>query len=188
MDSAQLEAAIAQHLGAIQSAAWNAPAGGGPEWDALLRYYGVPPLDPSERQMIVQHMRIARGAVPAELRMVLSGLKAWIEAQLPSLGPSGARAQQMATDLVDREMAAYERALGIPPLPPLPPPTPAAPSLGSIFANAHATAKEVPWAGQTYKAVGSLTCVHCGGPQEQPQDFMCRYCRRPIAGTIKPTV
>jgi hypothetical protein len=58
--------------------------------------------------------------------------------------------------------------------------------LGSIFANAQQTSKEVPWAGQSYKTVGTLTCVHCGGPQQQPTDFMCRYCRRPIAGSIKP--
>jgi hypothetical protein len=59
---------------------------------------------------------------------------------------------------------------------------PAGPSLGSIFANAQKTSKEVPWAGQVYRSVMSLNCVHCGGPQEQPQDFMCKYCRRPIAG------
>jgi hypothetical protein len=38
-----------------------------------------------------------------------------------------------------------------------------------------------------YKSVLNLNCVHCGGPQEQPQDFMCKYCRRPVAGSIKPT-
>ena len=94
-------------------------------------------------------------------------------------------------DLVDQETAAYERAIGLPPPPPQPPPpaggTPGAPSLASIFANAHQTAKEVPWAGQTFKTSTNLTCVHCGGPQEQPADFMCKYCRRPIAGAIKPT-
>ena len=40
-----LEAALAQHLGAIQRAAYGAPPGGGPEWDAMLRHYRVPALD-----------------------------------------------------------------------------------------------------------------------------------------------
>ena len=83
----------------------------------------------------------------------------------------------------DRETQGYERAIGI-----AAPTSPAAPSLGSIFANAQQTAKESPWAGRSHKQVATLTCVHCGGPQEQPMDFMCRYCRRPIAGALKPTV
>jgi hypothetical protein len=70
---------------------------------------------------------------------------------------------------------------------PAPAPSPGAPALASIFANAQQTSKEVPWADMKFKQVGALTCVHCGGPQEQPADFMCKYCRRPIAGSIKPT-
>jgi hypothetical protein len=94
--------------------------------------------------------------------------------------------------LVDAEVSAYERALGIPPSVPMAAPVvaaaaPAGPSLASIFANAQQTSKEVPWAGMKHKSVVNLDCVHCGGPQEQPQDFMCKYCRRPIAGSIKPT-
>jgi hypothetical protein len=65
---------------------------------------------------------------------------------------------------------------------------PAGPSIASIFQNAQQTSKEVPWAGMQYKQVATLTCVHCGGPQEQPSDFMCRYCRRPIAGSLKPNI
>ena len=70
---------------------------------------------------------------------------------------------------------------------PAAPAAPAAPSLASIFANAQSTSKEVPWANMKHQSVLNLNCVHCGGPQEQPQDFMCKYCRRPIAGAIKPT-
>jgi hypothetical protein len=72
-----------------------------------------------------------------------------------------------------------------------PPPTmaaaPVGPSLASIFANAQQTSKEVPWAGMTYKSVGTIACVHCGAPQQQQADFMCTYCRRPIAGVARPT-
>jgi hypothetical protein len=196
---AALEAALAQHLGAIQRAAFGSPPGGGPEWDAMLRHYGVPPLDPQERSMIVSCMHLSRGAVPAEVRVVFAGLQSWAQRELDQLRASGAAnaspmfpgLQQRVATLVDAEIAGYERALGIPPSAPMPAPAaqaaPAAPSLASIFANAQSTSKEVPWANMKHKGVVNLNCVHCGGPQEQPQDFMCKYCRRPIAGSIKPT-
>ena len=102
---------------------------------------------------------------------------------------------QRVSELVDRETSTYERSIGGAPPPPPPPaaaaappayaPPTGAPALASIFANAQSTSKEVPWANQKYNAVQTLNCVHCGGPQEQPQDFMCRYCRRPIAGERK---
>lgn len=200
-----LEAALAQHLAAVQRAAFNSPPGGGPEWDGVLRHYGHAALDPQERSTIVSCMRLSRGAVPAELRMVLVGLQAWAQGQVDQLRASGAahgspafeRLEARVRGLVDDEMPGYERALGIAPSAPAPSApapapiavavAPAGPSLASIFANAQSTSKEVPWAGMKYKAVANLNCVHCGGPQEQPQDFMCKYCRRPIAGSIKPT-
>jgi hypothetical protein len=193
-----LDAALAQHLSTIQRAAFNAPPGGGPEWDGVLRHYGHAPLEARERSMIVSCMHLSRGAVPAEFRVVLTGLQAWAQRELAQLQASGAAGaspafgmvQQRVAALVDAESAAYERALGVPPPAPAPivaAAAPVGPSLASIFANAQSTSKEVPWAGQKFKHVGNLSCVHCGGPQEQPQDFMCKYCRRPIAGSIKPT-
>lgn len=151
--------------------------------------------------MIVSCMHLTRGAVPAELRIVLIGLQGWAQRELDRLRATGVAngspnvdgLQHRIAMLVAAEVSAYERALGIPPSAPMAAPplvaaaAPAGPSLGSIFANAQRTSKEVPWAGQTYKSVVNLDCVHCGGPQEQPQDFMCKYCRRPIAGSIKPT-
>jgi hypothetical protein len=195
-----LDAALLQHLSAIQRTAISSPPGGGSEWDTLLRHYGHAAFDPQERTMIVSCMRLSRGAVPAELRVVLIGLQAWAQGELGRLRASGAAhgsptlpgLEQRIASLVDLEVGAYERALGIPPSAPMTPPAvtpaaPAGPSLASIFANAQQTSKEVPWAGMKYKSVVNLNCVHCGGPQEQPQDFMCKYCRRPIAGSIKPT-
>ena len=194
-----LDTALAQHLGAIQRAAFGSPAGGGPEWDAILRHYAVPALDPQERSMIVSCMHLARGAVPAEVRVVVSGLQVWAQRELDQLRASGASngspalgtLQHRIASLVDAEISAYERALGIAPSAPMPdpgpPPAPAGPSLAAIFANAQSTSKEVPWANMKHKSVVNLNCVHCGGPQEQPHDFMCKYCRRPIAGSIKPT-
>lgn len=195
-----LDAALMQHLSTIQRTAFSSPPGGGADWDTLLRHYGHTPFDPQERAMSVSNMRLSRGAVPAELRVVLLGLQAWAQGELGRLRASGAahgsptlpQLEQRVAGLVDFEIAAYERALGVPPSAPMVQPVveaaaPAGPSLASIFANAQQTSKEVPWAGMKYKSVVNLNCVHCGGPQEQPQDFMCKYCRRPIAGSIKPT-
>lgn len=199
MSAEALDAALTQHLAAIRRAAEGSPPGGGPEWDGLLRHYGIAPLEMQERQMIVQGMRMSRGAVPAEVRIVLVGLQKWADGELGRLHASGmanphvaGALQQRIAMLVEHEEAAYERALGIAPSRPADPgpaapAAPAAPSLASIFQNAHDTAKDVPWANQKFKQVANLTCVHCGGPQEQPMDFMCKYCRRPIAGAIKPT-
>jgi hypothetical protein len=62
-----LDAAITHHVHAIHGAASSCPAGGAPEWDGLLRHYGLAPRDRHERSFIVTHMRLARGAVPAEV-------------------------------------------------------------------------------------------------------------------------
>ena len=184
-----LDAALAQHLSAIQHAAISSPPGGGGAWDVLLRHYGHNAFDRQERAMIVQCMHLTRGAVPAEMRVVLIGLQGWAQRELDRLRASGVAGGSPNVDalqhriamLVDAEVSAYERALGVVPSITAAP-AQAGPSLASIFANAQKTSKEVPWAGQTYKSVINLNCVHCGGPQEQPQDFMCKYCRRPIAG------
>jgi hypothetical protein len=200
-----LDAALAQHLSAIQRAAFSSPPGGGAEWDTLLRHYGHAAFEAQERAMIVSCMHLSRGAVPAELRVVLIGLQGWAQRELDRLRASGienadpaARSQidglqHRVAMLVDAEVLAYERALGIPPSAPMPQApvvvaaAPTGQRLASIVATAQQTSKQVPWAGMQYKSVVNLNCVHCGGPQEQPQDFMCKYCRRPIAGSIKPT-
>lgn len=192
-----LDAAITHHVQVIHRAAASSPPGGGPEWDGLLRHYGLAPLDASERTFIVTHMRLSRGAVPAEVRSVFVGLQKWGHAEIDRLRNQGHPAPphlfQRLGELVDRETSTYERSIGVAPPPPpaaaaAPPayaPPAGTPALASIFANAHSTSKEVPWANQKYSAVQTLNCVHCGGPQEQPLDFMCRYCRRPIAGERK---
>jgi hypothetical protein len=191
-----LDAAITQHVQTIHRAASACAAGGGPEWYGLLRHYGLAPLDGSERGFIVTHMRLARGAVPAEVRAAFAGLQKWAHTEMERLRNAGQMApphlHQRVSELVDRETSTYERSIGVaPPAPAAPAAPPAyappagAPALASIFANAQSTSKEVPWANQKYSAVQTLNCVHCGGPQEQPQDFMCRYCRRPIAGERK---
>jgi hypothetical protein len=179
-----LAASVEQHARWIVETAMGSPPGGGPAWDGLLRHYGIVPFPPEERQASVQNLRMSRGAIPGEVRAALDGLKNWALGQLPHApgdpGPLHARLQ----GLVDFETQRYEDAIGIarPVLQ-----APVGPSLASIFANAESTSKEVPWANMKYKQSFALTCVYCGGPQEQPLDFMCKYCRRPIAGLTKPT-
>jgi hypothetical protein len=125
--------------------------------------------------------------------MALAGLVAWARAEVSRVGHDPALASELPSlsawidGLVDRETREYEASIGVVAPPPAPRPNPAAPSLSSIFANAEQTSKEVPWANMKFDTVATLTCVHCGGPQEKPADFMCRYCRRPIAGSFVPT-
>jgi len=40
------------------------------------------PLDPAERAMILQAMRLSRGAAPAEVRIAFVGLRAWAQREL----------------------------------------------------------------------------------------------------------
>jgi len=149
--------------------------------------------------MVVQYLHLTRGAAPGELRMVMEAAVQWARREVERLVQGAPPSLEVARfvayldGLVDAESAQYEQFLGLTPPPPLsphpaPPPMPAGPSIASIFQNAQQTSKEVPWAGMQYKQVATLTCVHCGGPQEQPSDFMCRYCRRPIAGSLKPNI
>jgi hypothetical protein len=192
-------AALNQHLQYVQQTAAASPAGGGPAWDGVLRHYGAAGFDAQERATTVQYMRLSRGALPGEVRVVLEALRSWAFREIdrlrqdPALDASEAMRQvrYQVANMVDNETTNYERMIGVAPppaaLPTAAAPGPAAPSLGSIFANAQQTSKEVPWANMKYKQVVNLTCGHCGGAQEQPTDFMCKYCRRPIAGTIKPT-
>jgi hypothetical protein len=194
-----LAAAIVSHVRAVRDTAAASPAGGGPAWDALLQHYRLAPFEPRERATVVQCLRLTRGATPGEVRMVLASLVAWAQAEAgrlaqdPSLAAEAHGLRAWIDTLVDGETREYERSIGVVAPPPAPPPVapapsaPAAPSLGSIFANAQQTSKEVPWANMKYETVTTLTCVHCGGPQERPMDFMCKYCRRPIAGATLPT-
>jgi hypothetical protein len=187
------EAAMAQHLRAIHETAAASPPGGGPAWDQLLAYYGVQGVGAEERGAVAQAMGLGRGATPGEVRIVLDGLVRWAEGELARMTqdsdlanhPRLAWWKSSLPTLAQAESERYEHAIGyVARAAPAPPP---APALASIFANAQKTSKEVPWAGMKYEQAAVLTCVHCGGPQERPQDFMCRYCRRPIAGKIEKT-
>ena len=180
-----LDAAITQRVASVLSGARACPVGGGPSWDALLASWAVTPLDAGERATIASCMRLQRGAVPAGVRSVLQSVARWARSELERLRADAAfvdaaaadRLERRLDELADHETAVYERALG-----PV-----AAPTLASIFANAQRTSKDGPHARHPARVV-TLTCVRCGAPQQEPLDFLCKYCRRPIAGaTAKAT-
>lgn len=192
-----LEAQIATHVRAICGTAASVPAGGGPAWDQMLAYYRLRAFSPDERVSVARALGMTRGATPGEVHVVLEALARWAHAEASRLaqdpGLAGhPRLRTLAQDLAAmpaRETEVYERSVGLVRAPMPPPAAPAGPApmpaLGNIFANAQATSKEVPWANMQYKQTAVLTCVHCGGPQEVAQDFLCRFCRRPIAGHLE---
>ncbi|CAN5374623.1 hypothetical protein BH09MYX1_BH09MYX1_03680 [soil metagenome] len=198
-----LEAQIATHTRAVFDAAAGSELGGGPAWDRYLAHYGQRPFAHDERAAVVRALNMTRGATPGEVRLIFASLSTWVQNEVARLSRDPASAghprlqaiHAAAASLADRDTAAYERAIGIVPPPPQPAgplqpagppaPPPGMPGLGSIFANAQSTSKEVPWANMKYKQSSVLTCVHCGGPQDVALDFLCRFCRRPMAGAPK---
>jgi hypothetical protein len=128
----------------------------------------------------VSAQALAARASPEQLGQALEPLVAWARAQLPALAghPEMNMLRYHVDHLIEEEMARYRAALAPPPAPA---PAPAAAGLGSIFANAEQTSKEVPWAGRKYAESAVLTCPHCGGPQEAALDFICRYCKKPMS-------
>jgi hypothetical protein len=103
----------------------------------------------------------------------------------------GARMLQTLAELPDHETKEYARRMGIV-LPdtsvsdqasPSPVGAGAAPKkASSVFANAKATSKDQPWKAQaaTYKQSYSMSCVHCGAPQQVELDFICKFCRKSV--------
>src|SRR5665213_891822 len=101
----------------------------------------------------------------------------------------GTRMLQTLIELPDHETREYARRMGIV-LPDTAVSNQAAPGPGaagepnsaapkkasSVFANAKATSKDQPWKAQaaTYKQSYSMSCVHCGAPQQVELDFICK--------------
>jgi hypothetical protein len=129
-------------------------------------------VSPEERAAVVSGLSLYRGATPGEVRIVLEALARWANGELARSGRG-----PLPPNMVDEEMARYERSIALVEPGALPP----APAVASIFGNALDTSKEVPWAGQKFKDVATLTCVHCGAPQQKAGAFICHFCRRPIA-------
>ena len=147
-----LSASLQQHLRYILDTASSSPAGGGPAWSALLAHYGIRAFDANERAMSVKYMNLARGALPSEVRVVLEGLRDWATRELQASSAPNAALQNEIASLVYREIARYELSIGlVPQIASAPVVASTGPSLGSIFANAQETSKEVPWANMKYR-------------------------------------
>lgn len=172
-----LEDEIRRHQGAIVSAAWQCPPGGNRAWDGVLAAYRVAPQPPADRVSEAVGRQMTRGAVPTEVRRALESVATWAQGELGVLAPTLAQNErfQFAQHQVHGlalEADRYESAV-----------SPAqVPSVGSIFANAAATAGKAPWQSVKVPASAVLVCVTCGAPQQKPLDFRCPYCGNPIAG------
>ena len=179
MTVVELEAAVEQHVQAITSAAWNSPPGGNHAWDSVLSYYRVVGEPAVERVTEATQRGMTRGAIPREVTRVLQAVAAWAQGELAAWVPasgmiSDARLAALAVRiarLAVSETQRYEAAV-IPQR---------APSVGSIFANASATAGQAPWANIKVEPASVLVCVHCGAPQQAALNFTCKYCNQPMA-------
>jgi len=174
-----LEDEIRRHQSAIVSAAWQCPPGGNRAWDGVLAHYGVAPQAPVDRVSEAVGRQMTRGAVPTEVRRALESLATWAQTELGALAPALAQnerfqfAQHQVHGLA-QEADRYESAVS--------PAAAQGPSIGSIFANAAATAGKAPWQSVKVPVSAVLVCVTCGAPQQKPLDFRCPYCGNPIAG------
>lgn len=179
----QLLVTVSEHVEAIHRTASAAPPGGGPAWDALLSHYQLAGVGSAEREATVRGMGIARGAVVAEVHMVLEALARWGRHQLGLLGGDPQADAELAA-MPHRETARYQAQL--PRVPPPPPAAPRAapagpPGLAAIFQNASSTSKQASWA-QPEHQEAVLSCPHCGAPQQEVRQFVCSYCHRPLGG------
>lgn len=148
----------------------------------MLAHYRLSGVGPAEREATVRGMGIERGAVPAEVQMVLEALALWGRHHLAQLEPDAAAETELQV-MPQREVARYVAQLPHR-VPTTPPPAPLAaspPGLASIFENASETSRHASWA-QASEQEAVLSCPHCGGPQQQIRNFLCSYCHRPLGG------
>jgi hypothetical protein len=189
---AELEHHLDGHVRYLVHAAQACPFGGNRDWDAVLARYGQSHDPPLKRLEEAQAAGQSRGATASEVRRAAEGLTAQASAELERLlaplprGPAGSvghpeldhriatlRAKlSRVTGEVDAQHAANVR----------PPQQAVAASVGSVFANAVATAKLTPWANVKFDAARVFECRACGAPQQVELDFHCRYCRAPMQG------
>jgi hypothetical protein len=183
MTPAELEAALNQHVQTVMGNAWNCPPGGNHVWDRTLAWYGVAADPAVERLNEAIGRGMVQGAIPCEVSRVLYAVQAWAQAQLgPHVPASGLISDPGLAALAVRiaqlpviELQRYEAAV----MPRR------APSVGSIFANASATAGQAPWAKANLAPASVLVCIHCGAPQQAALNFTCKYCQKPMAGDAR---
>ena len=193
------EANVRNHVAVIVGAAGASPPGGNGVWDRVLAHYGESPEAPLKRLEDVASAGQVRGATTVELRRALEAMVRGACTELDRIADaaSGGRVSaggavtgdadldaRLATDrallsrLTESETSKYIAAVS-------PPRHAVAASVGSVFANAQATAKQAPWANVKVDPSRVLQCAACGAPQEVALDFVCRYCRSPMGKIAK---
>lgn len=178
---AGLEQRLGEQVAAVLSAARACPSGGDVGWDRLLSAHGVAPQSAEERLRTVAAARLPAGASPVEVRRVLDVVAARAEAELdavaPGAGPQdlrvGALRYRLAS-LGDKETGDYVASLT------------ARSAVGSVFANAKASAAAQPWKQVACRPTTAFTCVHCGAPQQVQLDFICHYCGKHVTEKGEP--
>jgi hypothetical protein len=140
--------------------------------------YRVAPQSPADRVSEAVGREMTRGAVPTEVRRALESVAGWAQGELDVLGPTLRQHErfQFAEHQVRGlalEADRYENAVS--------PAAAQGPSIGSIFANAAATAGKAPWYSVKVPATAVLVCATCGAPQQKPLDFKCPYCGNSVA-------
>jgi hypothetical protein len=181
---AKLESDVAGHVRWICEAASAAPPGGNRGWDRVLAHYGASADPPVTRLEEVAKAGQARGATLKEVRGALEAMSAGAVRELDAIASSAAAHGQLEgrigrlrgwlSRVADEETNRFAAAV-------CPPRAVVAASVGGIFANVQATAKQTPWANLKFDPANVLECPACGAPQERALDFACRYCRGPMA-------
>jgi len=173
---AWLEGEVARHASVIVGGAGQCPPGGNRSWDELLGLYRVAPLSPVDRVSEVVGRRMTRGAVPTEVRLALASVARWAQGELAGLATLGSdpRFSLVQRQIAHLEVQADQYESSVAPS--------LAPSVGSIFANASATAGKAPWNQVKVSPTTVFVCATCGAPQQTPLEFTCKYCGNSMTG------
>jgi hypothetical protein len=165
--------ALAQRLreraAQVLEVARSGPAGGGPDWDALLLTLAIRPLTADERQRhLAAGPPIRAGALPNEVRRALDQVRASTDGELAAVDRDDPERDELARELarfVDRGVREHIAAIR--------PPAPTS----SIFANAaRTTARYQP----TAAGVETLTCAVCGAARADEAVEVCQFCGTPL--------
>lgn len=189
-----VEKNVEGHVQWILGVARSAPPGGNRDWDKVLAHYGESHDAPLARLEQLQALGQSRGATVAEVRRAIAAMVRQAEAEFDRVAPrkaiggggfvlavaAGTNDPQLEGEvagfraklagLAENWAARYQAEV-------CDQRKAAAASVGSVFANAMATAKETPWANVKIDATKVRECPSCGAPQEVVLDFKCRYCR-----------
>lgn len=192
----QIDANLDGHVRWILQSASACPPGGNRSWDQVLAHYGAAPDAALARLEEAQQAGQARGATLKEVRRAIDAMIAAARSELDRLVPPTAWGMANTSDpafehyvaslrakltsIPDEALARYTSDV-------CPPKAAVAASVNSVFANVQATAKLTPWANVKIDPAKVLECHACGAPQEVALDFVCRYCKSPMARQKEPS-